>query len=156
MKIRAVTEKDLDSIVEIDEKILGRTRRKHWERKISYADVYPRPALVAEVGGRVVGFILGYVSGWEFGVPDSVGWIDTIGVDPAYQKRGIGRMLLKDLIENFKRTGTEENPEGKESKIVGVNIVYTIVEWDDWNLLQFFDAMGFRRGDIVNLELKIR
>ena len=46
VKIRALPEKDLDSIVEIDRKVLGKSRRKHWERKISYADIYPRPALV--------------------------------------------------------------------------------------------------------------
>jgi len=142
--------------VEIDRKVLGKSRRKHWERKISYADIYPRPALVAEVGGKVVGFILGYVSGWEFGVPDTVGWIDTIGVHPEYQKRGIGKMLFKELIENFKRTGKEEKPEAKESEIEGVDVVYTIVQWNDWNLLQFFHSMGFKRGDMVNLELKIR
>lgn len=155
VNIRALTENDLDAIVEIDRKILGRTRREYWRRKIRYADIYPRPALVAEVEGKVVGFILGYVSGWEFGVPDTVAWIDTIGVDPAYQKRGIGKRLFEELIENFKRTGREETPEARESRIEGVSVVYTLVRWDDWDLLQFFQAMGFKRGDMINLELKI-
>lgn len=84
MKIRTLTENDLNAVVEIDRKILGKVRREYWKRKIAYADIYPRPALVAEISGNVVGFILGYVSGWEFGVPDTVGWIDTIGVDPDY------------------------------------------------------------------------
>lgn len=156
VKIRALTEDDLESIVEIDRNVLGESRREYWMRKISYADIYPRPSLVAEVEGKVVGFILGYVSGWEFGVPDTVGWIDTIGVDPAYQRRGIGKILIKEFIENLKRTGKEERPEAKKSKIEGVNVVYTLVEGTDWNLLQFFHAMGFKRGDMINLELKIR
>jgi hypothetical protein len=29
------------------------------------------------------------------------------------------------------------------------------VNWRDWGLLQFFGAMGFQRGDMINLELKI-
>jgi len=29
------------------------------------------------------------------------------------------------------------------------------VNWKDWDLLQFFDRMGFKRGDMINLELKI-
>jgi len=156
LKIRGLIEKDLDAVVEIDRKILGKSRREYWRRKIGYADIYPRPALVAEVNGKVVGFILGYVSGWEFGVPDTVGWIDTIGVDPDYQNRGIGKTLFKELIENFKRTGKEEKPEAKETQIEGVNVVYTLVKWNDWNLLRFFDAMGFKKGDMVNLELKLR
>jgi len=156
LKIRSLNENDLDAVVKIDEKILGKSRRDHWRRKIAYADIYPRPALVAEVDGKVVGFILGYVSGWEFGVPDTVGWIDTVGVDPDYQNQGIGETLFKRLIENFRRTGKEESPEAKESKIEGVDVVYTLVRWNDWNLLRFFHKMGFKRGDMTSLELKIR
>ncbi len=156
LKIRTLNENDLDAIVEIDRKILGKSRRDYWRRKIGYADIYPRPALVAEIDQKVVGFILGYVSGWEFGVPDTVGWIDTLGIDPEFQNRGIGRTLFKSLIENFKRTGKEEKPEAEESRIEGVNVVYTLVRWDDWNLLRFFHKMGFRKGEMVSLELKIR
>jgi len=155
LKIRSLTENDLDAVVEIDRKILGKTRREHWKRKIGYANIYPRPTLVAEIGGKVVGFILGYVSGWEFGVPDSVGWIDTIGVDPDFQSKGVGETLFKKLIENFRRTGRETQPESKESQIEGVNVVYTLVRWNDWNLLKFFHKMGFKRGDMTSLELEL-
>jgi ribosomal protein S18 acetylase RimI-like enzyme len=98
-------------------------------------------SLVAEVGEQVVGFILGDVSGWEFGVPETIGWMDTIGVDPAYQKRGVATLLAHELIKNL--------------KALGVRTIYTLVSWDDWDLLQFFHAMGFTRGDLINLELKI-
>lgn len=69
VKIRVLGEKDLDALVEIDKRVLGRERRAFWKRKIAFAGIHPRPALVAEFEGKVVGFILGYVSGWEFGVP---------------------------------------------------------------------------------------
>jgi len=156
LTIRSLNENDLDAVVEIDRKILGKPRRNYWRRKMAYADIYPRPALVAETDQKVVGFILGYVSGWEFGVPDTAGWIDTIGVDPDYQNQGIGKTLFKSLIENFRRTGKEERPEAKESRIEGVNVVYTLVRWNDWNLLRFFHKMGFKKGDMISLELKIR
>jgi ribosomal protein S18 acetylase RimI-like enzyme len=100
-----------------------------------------------------VGFIMGYVSGWEFGVPDTIGWIDTLGVDPAYQRQGIGRALFTALIENFKHSGTEKTPE---SKIEGVNVVYTLTNWNDWDLVQFYNAMGFKKGEMLNLKLQIR
>ena len=111
VKIRVLGENDLDAIVEIDERVLGKERRAFWKRKIAYSGIFPRPALVAELEGKVVGFILGYVSGWEFGVPDCVGWIDTLGVDPAYQRNGIGRALFSALIEIFRRSGCEEGTE---------------------------------------------
>jgi GNAT superfamily N-acetyltransferase len=159
MKIRVLDESDLDAVVEIDRKVLGKDRRAFWKRKIAYAGIYPRPALVAEFEGKIVGFIFGYVSGWEFGVPDTVGWIDTLGVDPGYQRQGIGRALFNALIETFKRSGREETPEADEAEkreVEGVNVVYTLTSWSDWDLLQFYHAMGFKKGEMLNLELRIR
>jgi len=40
-------------------------------------------------------------------------------------------------------------------KKVGVDMVCTFVNWRECGLLQFFDAMGFKRGDMINLESKI-
>jgi hypothetical protein len=40
-------------------------------------------------------------------------------------------------------------------KKIGVNTIYTFVNWRDWGPLQFFDAIGFQRDDTINLELKI-
>ena len=157
--IRVLNENDLDAVVEIDKRILGKERRAFWKRKIAYADIYPRPALVAELDGKVVGFIMGYVSGWEFGVPDTIGWIDTLGVDPAYQRRGIGRALFNSLLENFKHSGRERIPgvgEAEKPSIEGVNVVYTLANWSNWDLIQFYHAMGFKKGEMLNLKLQIR
>jgi GNAT superfamily N-acetyltransferase len=157
VKIRVLGENDLDAVVEIDKKVLGEERRAYWKRKMAYADIYPRPALVAELDGKVVGFIMGYVSGWEFGVPDTIGWIDTLGVDPAYQRRGIGRALFNALIENFKRSGREKfSVDGAEkTRIEGVKVVYTLAKWNDWDLMQFYHAMGFKKGEMLNLKLQL-
>jgi GNAT superfamily N-acetyltransferase len=159
VKIRVLDENDLDAIVEIDEKVLGKKRRAFWKRKIAYSGILPRPALVAELEGKVVGFILGYVSGWEFGVPDCVGWLDTLAVDPAYQRNGIGRTLFSALIQIFRQSGCEEGTETNDpgkAKVEGVNVVYTLANWSDWDLLQFYHAMGFKKGEMLNLEFKIR
>lgn len=40
-------------------------------------------------------------------------------------------------------------------KKVGVDTIYTFVNWRDWSLLRFFNAMGFEKGDMINLELKV-
>ncbi len=142
VNIRALKKEDLPAIVEIDEKVLGENRKEYWERKIEALDTKStQTSFAAEVEGNVVGFILGDISGWEFGVPDTIGWIDTIGVDPAYQKKGLATALANELIRGL--------------KAVGVKTIYTLVSWNDWDLLQFFHAMGFSRGDMINLELKI-
>ena len=140
--IRPLKKGDLETLVEIDEKVLGEKRRDYWERKLeSLNDKSSQVSMVAEIGGKVVGFILGEVSGWEFGVPENVGWIDIIGVDPAYQMEGVATRLAKGLINDL--------------RAVGVKTIYTLVNWNDWDLLQFFHAMGFTRGDLINLELKV-
>jgi ribosomal protein S18 acetylase RimI-like enzyme len=143
LQIRPLTIGDLDAIIEIDRKILGKARRDYWKKKIELPNTqYPLSGLVAEFEGEVIGFIVGEVSGWEFGVPDTIGWISTIGVDPAYQHRGVARKLSQEFIKNL--------------KAIGVSVVYTLVNWNDWDLLKFFHAMGFTRGgDMINLELKI-
>lgn len=143
LSVRQLIKEDLDFIVEIDTKVLGEVRRDYWLTKIvKQAETRPPDAsLVAEIDGKVVGFILGEVSGWEFKVPNNIGWIDTIGIDPDYQNRGIAKVLANALITNLRQ--------------YGVNTIYTLVNWNDWDLLQFFHAMGFSRGDMINLVLKV-
>jgi len=142
VKIRTLKKDDLHAIVGIDEKVLGENRRDYWERKLELMNnKFSQTSLVAEVEGEVVGFIFGDVSGWEFGVPETIGWIDTIDIDPANQKKGLATALARELIQSL--------------KALGVKTIYTLVSWNDWDLLQFFHAMGFTRGDMINLELKI-
>jgi predicted N-acetyltransferase YhbS len=143
MNIRPLTVGDVDAIVEIDRKVFGKTRPDFWRKEIKLlTPPSPLSGLVAELEGRVIGFILGEVSGWEFGIPETVGWISTIGVDSDYQHKGVARKLSQEFIKNL--------------KAIGVSVVYTLVNWNDWDLLKFFHAMGFTRGgDMINLELKI-
>jgi ribosomal protein S18 acetylase RimI-like enzyme len=141
VSLKSLSSSHLEGIVEIDHRILGKRRQSFWKKKIGAAESnVPPTGVVAELGNEVIGFILGEVSGWEFGVPASVGWIDTIGVDPQYQRKGVAKALMGELIKNFRKAG--------------VRNIYTLVNWSDWDLLQFFRRMGFTRGDMINLELK--
>lgn len=141
VSLKSLTSSHLEGIVEIDHRILGKRRQSFWKKKISTAESnVPPTGVVAELDNKVIGFILGGVSGWEFGVPASVGWIDTMGVDPQHQRKGVAKALMGELIKNFRKAG--------------VRNIYTLVNWNDWDLLQFFRQMGFTRGDMINLELK--
>jgi hypothetical protein len=40
-------------------------------------------------------------------------------------------------------------------KMAGVDTIHTFVDWRDWDLLMFFDNMGFQKGDMINLQLKV-
>jgi ribosomal protein S18 acetylase RimI-like enzyme len=142
VKIRVMKPKDLPDIIGIDKKVLGRERREYWEGKLerSRRDS-PITPLVAEVDGRVVGFIIGSASWYEYGVPENIGWVDTIGVDPAFQRKGVAKALMDELVTNL--------------KMIDVETVYTLVNWREGGLLGFFDSMGFEKGDMINLKRRI-
>jgi predicted N-acetyltransferase YhbS len=142
VKIRALAYGDLDAIVAIDKAVLGKERPEYWSMKIEISeDRSPLASLVAELDGTVVGFIMGDASGWEYGVPNTVGWIDTIGIHPQYHRKGIARLLFTEMVNNLKK--------------VGVDTIYTLINWKEWDLLHFFDKMGFQKGDMIQLELKL-
>lgn len=140
--IRKMLPADLDQIVAIDSTVLGKPRPEYWEMKLELVQKRSQTYfLVAELEGKVIGFIIGGASRWEYGVPENIGWIDTIGVDPDYQRRGIAKILFAEMAKNLKKGG--------------VDTIYTFVKRRDWRLLKFFDSLGFQKGDMTNLELDI-
>lgn len=60
-------------------------------------DYYPPLSFVAEVDGKIIGFIIGSMGGPQYSLPVS-GWVTTMAVDPEYQRKGIGRALLKAFM----------------------------------------------------------
>jgi ribosomal protein S18 acetylase RimI-like enzyme len=141
VSLRPLTLKDLDAVAAIDYALLGKKRKDYWAMKLERTGESGVPSLAAEIDGKVIGFILGKASGWEYGIPENVGWIDTIGVVKEWQGKGISQLLFRELYAMFRK--------------VGVDTIYVFVDWKKWDLQKFFDKMGFRRGDMVNLELRI-
>lgn len=140
--IRTMVPSDLDRIVEIDIKVLEKPRSEYWEMKLELVEKRSQiAALVAELDGKLIGFIIGGASRWEYGVPENIGWIDTIGVDPDYQRKGIAKILFTEMTNNLKK--------------VGVDTIITFVKRRDPILLNFFNSLGFQKGDMINLELDI-
>ena len=140
--IRRMVSSDLERIIEIDIKVLGKERTDYWKTKMALVEKRPQfSALVATIDGRVVGFIIGGASRWEYGVPENVGWIDTIGVDPEHQRKGIAKLLFREMTQNLKQGG--------------IDMLITFVTRRDWLMLKFFSRLGFQKGDMVNLELDI-
>jgi GNAT superfamily N-acetyltransferase len=59
---------------------------------------------VAADDGRPVGFVAVLVHEESFDEPDS-GEVEMLAVDPAAQRRGVGRALLDDGVEQLRRAG---------------------------------------------------
>lgn len=140
--IRPMIPADMERIVEIDIKVLGQPRPEYWEMKVELVQKRALvSSLVAELEGTVIGFIIGDVSRWEYGLPENIGWIDTIGIDPDYQRTGVAKRLFAEMTQSLKKAG--------------VDSVITFVTRRDWKLLKFFNSVGFQKGDLLNLELDI-
>ncbi len=143
-EVRMMRPDDLDAVIEIDAQVSGQRRAEYCERKMALALDETQQlvtSLVIEMDGMVVGFIMGEVYLGEFGVPETTATIDTIGVDPAYQGRGVGTTLFEEYASHLRR--------------VGVQSITTRVNWNDWGLLRFFEKVGFTPAKVVNLELAL-
>jgi predicted N-acetyltransferase YhbS len=137
-------EEDMDAIVDIDAKVLGQRRPVYYERKCALALDDARQlvtSLVAEQDDQVIGFIMGNVYLGEFGIPETTASLDTIGVHPDYQGQGLAIELMKEFVTNLEKAGVER--------------IYTLVNWNDWDLLRFFEKSGFVPAKMLNLELQI-
>src|SRR5690242_3191808 len=129
--VRAMKESDLAALVAIDRRNTGSDRSGYFERKLDEAlrESGVRVSLVAEQDGAVVGFIMARVDFGEFGRLEPIAVMDTIGVDPDWHDRGVGRALLSQLLVNL---GT-----------LRVERIRTDVAWRDRDLLGFLDRCGF-------------
>jgi len=96
--------------------------------------------LVAELDGRVAGFMISYILTLGFGMEKSA-WIATLGVNPHYMGQGIGEGLAEELFRYYKKEG--------------ISCVYTSVRWDSPDLLSFFKTLGFDRSNFINLRKTI-
>jgi ribosomal protein S18 acetylase RimI-like enzyme len=130
LRIRPLDELDIGAIVGIDEKIGGRYRPEVWERQIGYyLRRDPDSSVVAELGGRVVGFMLGEVRSFEFGLEEPTGWIEVLGVEPDQRGQGIGRRMAEAILEHFRGLGARS--------------VRTLVNEDAQEIGDFFTSLGF-------------
>jgi ribosomal protein S18 acetylase RimI-like enzyme len=91
---------------------------------------------VAELNGKIVGFMISYILTAGFGMPKSA-WIATLGVDPNFMGQDIGATLAEEILNYYKAQGVEN--------------VYTSVRWDSTDLLSFFKTLGFDRSNFINL-----
>jgi predicted N-acetyltransferase YhbS len=129
--VRDLRPGDLDAIVRIDERIVGRARRRFYEIKFRDAFVPGslRISLAVEEEGSVVGFLLGSLYYGEFGQPEPAAVLDTIAVDPDRRGRKIGKALVRQLLMNM--------------RALGIARIRTEVDWDQFDLMSFLAHEGF-------------
>jgi len=97
-------------------------------------------SFVAEIGDRVVGYMISYIVFGGFGIEKGA-WIATLGVDPKFMGQGIGKKLAEEILAVYRKKG--------------INNIYTSVRWDSVDLLSFFKTLGFDRSNFMNLRKEL-
>jgi len=143
IKIRLMQADDFDAVVGIDEKVLKTSRRRYYElkfEKLFQSKDYLPTSLVAEKkDGTVLGFVMGELYMGEYGIFQEQATLDTIGVDPDYQHKGIGERLINEFLDHL--------------RALGVQKINTLVDSNDFKLMHFFSANKFSPSKtIINLE----
>ncbi len=97
-------------------------------------------SFVAEIGGKVVGYMISYIVYGGFGLEKGA-WIATLGVAPKFMGQGIGKRLAEEILAVYREKG--------------INDIYTSVRWDSVDLLSFFKTLGFDRSNFINLRKEL-
>lgn len=142
IKIRLMKAGDFDAVVGIDEKVLKASRPEYYKlkfEKLVQSKDYLPTSLVAEAGdGTVVGFVMGELYIGEYGISQEKATLDSFGVDPDYQHKGIGEQLIDEFVDHLKRLGVQK--------------INTLVDWNDSKLIHFFSTNHFSPSKTINLE----
>jgi predicted N-acetyltransferase YhbS len=130
-EVRPMKPDDLREIVRIDHAITGYDRGRYIAARLAEAmdDSALRVSLAARVDGAIVGFVMARADVGDFGRTEPVAVMDTLGVDPEYAHRGVGRALMAQLFANLSALQVER--------------VETVVKTTDLALLGFFQSAGY-------------
>ena len=136
--IRRLEARDADDISRIQEAITKQPVAIDYRTVVeAEARKEDRVSFVAELDGKVVGYMITYIIYGGFGLEKSA-WVGLFGVDPRYMGLGIGKMLAREVFDVFRK--------------LNIGNIFTSVKWDSTDLLSFFKFLGFDRSDFVNLE----
>ena len=141
LRIGDVRLENLPEIIALDTAITGISKPELWYAY--YGEIQrglSRSFLVAQLGGQVVGYIIGDIRAWEFGSAPC-GWIVTIGVAPQHRLEGIASALFSAVVERFRPSG--------------VTTVRTMTHIDEPLLMSFFRSHGMTAGPFIELETPI-
>jgi ribosomal protein S18 acetylase RimI-like enzyme len=97
-------------------------------------------SFVAEIDGKVVGYMISYIIYAGFGL-DKSAWIATLGVDPRFMGQGIGKELAEEIFKFYSQRDIKH--------------ILTSVRWDSVDLLSFFKTLGFDRSHFINLRKEL-
>jgi ribosomal protein S18 acetylase RimI-like enzyme len=92
--------------------------------------VNPELFLIGLIDGKVVATAMGGYEGHR-------GWVNYLGVDPAVQKKGLGRQIMQALEEKLLERGCPK-----------LNLQ---VRTDNTEALKFYERIGYKRDEVIGM-----
>jgi ribosomal protein S18 acetylase RimI-like enzyme len=138
--VRTMTVADLPAIMRLDEAATGLAKADYWQGLLAALELDKKHGLiflVAELDGRVIGFITGNVREFEFG-SEACGWVFALNVDQDVRDKNVGTRLFEALCDRFRRAG--------------ISKVRTLLARNNNLLLAFFRSLGMMTGPYIQLE----
>jgi ribosomal protein S18 acetylase RimI-like enzyme len=140
-KIRLMQSTDYAAVVRIDEKVLKVARPEYYKLKfeelVQSTDRLPTSFVAEQEDGTVVGFVIGELFIGEYGISQEATLV-TIGVDPDYQNKGIGKKLIDEFVGHLRSLGARK--------------ISTLVDSTNSTMMHFFTTNLFTSSKTVNLE----
>jgi ribosomal protein S18 acetylase RimI-like enzyme len=137
LRIRKLKKEDSEAVDRIYAAITRKPVSTDFKRVVAdHVDRDDSACFIAEIDGKVVGFMISYILTAGFGMTQSA-WIPTLGVSPDQMGQGIGAALAEAIFAFYRSRGIEN--------------VYTSVRWDSTDMLSFFKTLGFDRSNFINL-----
>jgi ribosomal protein S18 acetylase RimI-like enzyme len=130
MEFEKFSIKDYDRVLEIwketELSVVSSDSKKQVERMIKRN---PRLCFVGRVNNKIIGVVMGGFDGRR-------GYVHHLAVDPDYQNRGFGRLIMKELMERF--------------STLKVHKVHLFVEKRNEKVINFYENLGWNlRDDLI-------
>jgi len=141
--VRRVESSDIAAIIALDERVTDLAKPEYWQdifERYSTRRKDERFFLVACSEGKVLGYIVGAVRGWEFG-SEPCGWVFGFAVEPNTRQRGIGEKLFLAIKKEFATTTAKT--------------IRTMVPRLNPLHMAFFRSEGMVAGPYIQLEMEL-
>jgi len=99
MEIRGLTKVDYDYIISVLDQWWGGPAGTRADPMFFYE--FGEHALVAELDGQVIGFLLGVM----VPTPSASGYVHLVGIHPDHRRRGVGKRLYGQFTERCRAAG---------------------------------------------------
>ncbi len=128
---RSLYPEDLQQVTEIESDLAGSPRTFFLEKRLAAASAMPDSIISCAVidDKKLAGYGFARILEGEFGARSAMAVLDTVGVAPDHQGRGIGRMVLAGIERRMKNRN--------------ISSLLTQTLWSRHAMIRFFAATGF-------------